>query len=749
MSDNPFYRLAPFIQEFIYAQNWTELRAVQVEACRVIFDTDAHLLLATGTASGKTEAAFLPVLTLLEQDPAHSVAVLYIGPTKALINDQFLRLNDLLKAADIPVSHWHGDVARREKQRLLKSPAGVLQITPESLESLLVNRSTQLVDLLGDLRFVIIDEVHVFMGSDRGRQILCQLARLSRYMRAEPRRIGLSATLGDYAGAEEWLRAGTKRPVITPALEGGPRRVRLAVEHFVVPDDTATTGSAGAVEVIGGTAEPPGEGGEDDLPAPTYYRHVYNASAGRKCLIFANSRAETEAIIAAMRQIAEREGQPDVYHVHHGSISAALREAAEEAMREPYAPAVVAATVTMELGIDIGQLERVVQLQAPLTVSSFLQRLGRSGRRGDPSEMWVVCREEKPATTASLPEQIPWQLLQSIAVIQLYLEERWIEPVPPVQYPFSLLYHQTMSTLAAYGELSPAALAQRVLTLPPFQAVSADDFRVLLHHLIQVDHIQQTDERGLLMGLGAEPVVRNFRFYAVFADSEEYSVKEESREIGSVVMPPPPGERFGLAGRTWEVLEVDDKRKVVFVKRVRGRASAHWTGSDGITHTKVLQRMRRVLLEEEGTYPYLQSRAAARLEEARRLGRNSGLAESNVVSLGGDRLGIFPWTGAITYRTLDRVLRRRCGDFIDTSSMGGEPPYYLVVRACDPDPAVLLRALKAIGEERITGFDLVSEGEGPEQEKYDEFVPLELLRKAFATDWLDVAGLQGEMREWG
>jgi ATP-dependent Lhr-like helicase len=128
--DHPFYQLAPFIREFIYSRGWTELRAVQVEACRVIFGTDAHLLLATGTASGKTEAAFLPILTLMDQDPPDSLGVLYIGPTKALINDQFLRLNDLLKEANFPAWHWHGDVAQSEKNRLAKNPRGVLQITP-------------------------------------------------------------------------------------------------------------------------------------------------------------------------------------------------------------------------------------------------------------------------------------------------------------------------------------------------------------------------------------------------------------------------------------------------------------------------------------------------------------------------------------------------------------------------------------------------------------------------------------------
>src|SRR6476469_7866637 len=236
MITQPFDRLAPFIQEYIYSQNWTELRTVQVEACRVIFDTDAHLLLAAATASGKTEAAFLPVLTLLHQNPSKSIGVLYISHIKALINDQFDRLNDLLKEADIPVCHWHGDVSQSRKKQLIKNPKGILQITPESLESLLINRNTELVRLFGDLRFVIIDEIHAFMGSERGCQILCQLARLSKLTQNQPRRIGLSATLGDYGLAEDWLRSGTPQSVITPEVKIGQRTLHLSLEHFYRSD---------------------------------------------------------------------------------------------------------------------------------------------------------------------------------------------------------------------------------------------------------------------------------------------------------------------------------------------------------------------------------------------------------------------------------------------------------------------------------------------------------------------------------
>jgi ATP-dependent Lhr-like helicase len=263
-------RLAPFIQEYIYSQGWADLRPVQLEACRVIFETDAHLLIAAGTASGKTEAAFWPVLTLLHDDPPTSIGAIYIGPIKALINDQFDRLSDLLKQADIPVSAWHGDIAQSRKKQVLRQPRGILQITPESLESLLINKSTELDRLFGDLRFIIIDEIHAFIGSDRGAQILCQLSRLAQITQNQPRRIGLSATLGDYGMAEDWLRSGTDRLVTTPHLPAEPRKIQLALEHF----HTASL----VVRARGDT--------RDEAFSP-YQRHLFEQSQGRKCLIFA------------------------------------------------------------------------------------------------------------------------------------------------------------------------------------------------------------------------------------------------------------------------------------------------------------------------------------------------------------------------------------------------------------------------------------------------------------------------------
>ncbi|NET70209.1 MAG: DEAD/DEAH box helicase [Sphaerospermopsis sp. SIO1G2] len=720
MRKDTFSKLAPFIQEYIYHSNWTELRPVQIAACEVIFNTNSHLLIAAATATGKTEAAFLPILTLLHQKPSHSIGVLYISPIKALINDQFNRLNDLLKTADISAYSWHGDVSQNRKNKLLKNPQGILQITPESLESLLINKHQELERLFADLRFIVIDEIHAFMGSERGDQIICQLQRLAKFTKIEPRRIGLSATLGDYSLAENWLSSGTEQVTITPKIADAKRNIKLAIEHFFL---------------------------HKDIDKSDYDQYIFNLTKSRKCLIFANNRTQTESIIFSLRNIAKSVGFPDIYHVHHGSIAPSLRQTAENAMCEPNTPAVTAATLTLELGIDIGYLERVIQLESPLSVASFLQRLGRSGRRGETADMRFICGEEKPLSEDDLPVQIPWQLLQSIAIIQLYLESRWIEPIKPIKYPFSLLYHQTMSILAAQGKISPAVLAQEIFKLPPFTNLSQDDYKILLRYLIDINHIQKTEHNKLMIGLAGERIVNRFQFYAVFADNQEYTVKQGVTEIGSIVTPPAVGNQFGLAGKSWEVLEVDFKKKVILVQQVEDKANIYWRGSSGNIHEKILQKMRQVLLEDT-EYSYLQKNAKLRLQEVRNLVRKTGLAQNNIIQLSKNKCCIFPWMGTVGYRTLERLINCFCRESLEISSIGGINPYYLTLKVPQDKFAKIHAEIVGLCEQRITAEHLVSHAEAPKLQKYDQFIPDELLRKAFLNDYLDMEEMKRVVLEW-
>ena len=231
-----FDRYAPFIQDYIYRSGWTSLRAVQEAAGKAIFDSDDNVLISASTASGKTEAAFFPILSILEDDPSSSVGVLYIAPLKALINDQFERLDELCLEAGIRVTKWHGEASMSKKSKLLKKPEGILQITPESLESLLINKHGEIPSLFCDLRFIVIDEIHSLLRADRGLQTFCQIERLCRIAECDPRRIGLSATIGDPEAAGEFLSSGSSRKTIIPQFDKGKEVWRLSMEHFFKTD---------------------------------------------------------------------------------------------------------------------------------------------------------------------------------------------------------------------------------------------------------------------------------------------------------------------------------------------------------------------------------------------------------------------------------------------------------------------------------------------------------------------------------
>ena len=615
---NIFDRYAPFVQDFIYRNSWESLRAIQVAAGDAIFNTDENVLLSASTASGKTEAAFFPILTLFSEDMPKSVGAIYIGPLKALINDQFMRLNDLCEEAEIPVWHWHGDVSASHKAKLLKNPSGILQITPESLEALLLHKHAAIAKLFGDLRFIVIDEVHSLMRGDRGGQTLCLIERLSKAAGVNPRRIGLSATIGDLEETGKFLASGTGRGTVIPRIEAKGVKWRLSMEHFYISGKQSADGKEPkeALPVLENATDTAPENADPGLG------YVFEHTRGKKCLVFVNSREECEAVTTTLRSYCEAKHEPNRFLIHHGNLSQSFRETAEAAMKDDDFSMTTVTTATLELGIDIGRLERAFQIDAPFTVSSFLQRMGRTGRRDLPPEMWFVMREEQPEPRAMLPETIPWTLIQGISLVQLYLEERWVEPPKLDRLPYSLLYHQTMCTLASCGEMTPAALASRVLTLSYFHRITKDDFRIMLRHLLETDHIQRTENGGLILGLAGEREVNSFKFYAVFKENEEYTVRSDSQVLGTIVKPPPPGEKIAIAGQVWVVTEVDHKHHLVYCEEVKGKVPAYFGECPGDINTKVLERMRESLRENK-TYPYVMANAAARLEHASHTAVNS------------------------------------------------------------------------------------------------------------------------------
>ncbi|MCL2530536.1 MAG: DEAD/DEAH box helicase [Oscillospiraceae bacterium] len=577
-----FERLSPWIQAHIFRKGWSQLRPVQLAAAAVLFGSEDHLLLSSGTASGKTEAAFLPPLTLLGDDEL----IVYVSPLKALINDQFTRLQPLLKEGKVSVTRWHGEASPAQKQTFLRQPKGLLQITPESLQSLLLNHQHDCARIFARLRFVVIDEVHYFMASPRGLQLQCLLAQVERLAGCSPRRIGLSATLGDAQAAQNWLQGSTTRPVAHPHAQEPPRKLQISM-RYVAPDDDSLNET------------------------------LYRATLGKKAIVFANSRLQTEQTAQQLKAIAAQRGTPDVYRVHHGSVAAALRQNTERDMKSSDRALVTCATVTLELGLDIGDLQRIVQLSAPLSVASLTQRIGRCGRKGQPAELVFLLQDDGE-------EDICWPLVQAIAMLQLYLKHKWVEPVRPPLQPFDLLYHQSMCAVAAAGEISPPKLAQQVLTLPAFAQISQDDFRTLLRHLIDIDHLRRSETGGLVIGFAAEPIVTSRDFLSVFTAPQDYTVKAGEKIIGSVGRAYRAGERFALAGCSWQVKSLHATQREILVQPSKGAAATKWTSYAGeALHPVVLQRMQQVLTSDEN-YAYLDQNSRATLQAMREAFRRGG-----------------------------------------------------------------------------------------------------------------------------
>ena len=737
-----YSRYAPFIQDYIYRSGWKTLRAVQNAAGDAIFNSDENVLLTASTASGKTEAAFFPILTLLDENPSSTVGVLYIAPLKALINDQFERLNGLCEEAGIAVTRWHGDVSQSQKRKLIKKPSGILQITPESLESLLINKHMEIPSLFGDLRFIVIDEIHSLLRGDRGGQTFCLIERLCRMAECSPRRVGLSATIGNPAEAGKFLAAGSGKGTLIPEFDGGKEVWRLSMEHFFNTPPQADEGKEPEI-----TAPKPEEA-TDTAPvaADPGIGYIFEHTRGKKCLVFTNSREECESVCQNLRHYCEINGEPDRFLIHHGNLSASYRESAEEEMKDDDSLMSVCATATLELGIDIGRLERAFQIDAPFTVSGFLQRMGRTGRRGNPSEMRFVMREDHPEARAMLPEMIPWYLIQGIALVQLYAEERFVEPPRTEKMPFSLLYHQTMSTLASCGEMTPAELASRVLPLSVFRRITKDDYRILLKHLIETDHINRTENGGVILGLTGEKIVNNYKFLAVFQENIEYTVHSGSEELGTIVKPPPAGEKIAIAGRVWAVDEVDHKRREVYCTLVKGNIPAYFGDVAGDIHTHILERMKGVLSEEKN-YPYLMRHAVCRLADARKTFLNAGIMQKPLVSLGGKMRVLFPWLGTYSFIALERFLKLKCAKRLGLKGLSPARPYYLqfTMQASDEE------FYKIVSEEASKDFDpmdLLYPEENPVFEKYDEYLPAELVRKGFACGVLDVEGMKKRVLEW-
>lgn len=711
--ENTFERLASFVQEFVYRQGWKELRALQAQAIDAIFDTNTDIIITTGTASGKTEAAFLPILSLIAAEPAGSVRALYIGPLKALINDQFRRLELLCEAGNIPIHRWHGDVGSNQKSDLVEHPGGVLQITPESIESLFINKTNHLHRLFGGLRFIVVDEVHSFIETDRGVQLRSQLQRIEKYATSlRPRRIGLSATVGNLEIARQWLNPGepTNVQVINPEVPVAP--VRLSHLHFTLT--------------------------KEDIPTELI-EDLYSLTRNRRALIFCNSRRNVEILTAQLNRRCNRDRVPEHYLPHHGSISKEIREDAEKRMRDEDRPASIVCTNTLELGIDVGQLDLAVQVDSTHTVMSFVQRLGRTGRRQDANRiMQIYTSELEPEAGDEFYERLPFPLLKALAVVDLFLEG-WLEPPLERTVAYNVLYHQILSRLVETHGSTPKDLVGHFLESNVFPGVIPQDYADLLKHLGSIDQIEQMETGELILGLAGEKIVRSKDFYAVFSTPPEWDVFYKERSLGRITPRPDlqPGTCLLLVGRLWEVKEIFTDKQQVMVIPAKEAHDVMFLGS-GIPemHPKIAQRVRELLLSEK-PFSYLDANGVRTFSDARRLGEEWEIGQKRIFEAG-DKWILLPWTGTRAARTLQYGLQL-CG-------LNAEFPMMMF-------PWILAVEKSSLNEARDQFIDRLQDAEtagfGVEDivrslsidslriHKFDEFLPDELVRKRAIQEWLD------------
>ncbi len=634
-----FDLLARPVQKWVRAQGWTELRDVQARAIETIHGKEADVIIAAATAGGKTEAAFLPLVSEALQTPQPGTGrgfdILYVGPLRALINDQHQRLQSLCVDAEIEVTPWHGDVSQSVKGRAMKSPSGVLLITPESLEALFVRRGPMIPGLFGGVRAVVVDELHTLLDSDRGVHLRSLLTRLELAASRRIRRIGLSATLGDMDLARVHLRPEEPDAVHLLEAQGGDAELRVQLRGYL----------------SGGDAE---RAAEDEVA-----RHLFEKLRGANNLVFAGARQNVEAYTDRLARRSEAESLPQEFYAHHANLSKEHREFVEHRLKEGRHPTTAVCTSTLELGIDIGDVECVAQVGAPFTVAGLRQRLGRSGRReGKASVLRQYAVEAKLDRDSNIVDRLRLGLVRSVAMIDLLIEG-WCEPPRSQSLHLSTLVHQILSVVAERGGASAKRLYVVLCEKGPFTAVTQEVFLRVLRRLGEPDIglLEQADDGTLLLGGKGEKLVEHYSFYAVFMTPEEYRVLREGSDIGTLPVDNvlAKGMTIILSGRRWEVLGVDDIEKVITVTPSAAGRPPVFGGDPGDVHDRVINRMKTVF-EEERSPVYLDDTARELLGEARREYERLGLRDLRILKSGAGEAVLATWAGTTKTWTLGLVL---------------------------------------------------------------------------------------------
>ncbi|MEI7579026.1 MAG: DEAD/DEAH box helicase [bacterium] len=610
---NAFDLLKDPIKQYIWRLGWRKFFPIQESAVKYITTTKDNYILSSRTASGKTEAAFLPAINQIE-NWNNGIKILYISPLIALINDQFERIEKLSEHLDIKITKWHGEANITQKLKLVKSPEGILLITPESIEAMFDNHPENIKVLFQNLEFVIIDEIHSFLGTSRGKHLQSLLDRLSMINTQLIRFIGLSATLSE--DTYNYCKSFFPSNYPTKILLDNDRNL-LSVSTYYFESEKSIL----PIELI---------------------ENIYEKTQKHKALIFPNTRGRTEDIAVRLKMIAAKKGGHSNYFAHHASIDRDIREFVEKFAKSSSSLCFgICCTSTLELGIDIGSVDTVVQVDSTFSIASLVQRLGRSGRIEHKSNLLLYATN-------------PWSLLQSIACIELY-KEKFIEPINDINFPMDVLLQQVLSTLKQYSGMVESELLEKFKKNFAFTKIQPEDTKILIDSLVQKGIIEKTGQE-LIIGLEGERIVNKKDFYSLFESEDNFKVDFRGRIIGELPLSPQivVNENVFLGADIWKIREVDLETKKIFVIRAKDGKIPKFFGSGGEIHPNIRLKMLSILLEKE-IPSYLDPKGIVALKELRQkfqmLKINNILTDRPVLQTD-TKFNFFSFTGSKINRTI-------------------------------------------------------------------------------------------------
>jgi ATP-dependent Lhr-like helicase len=564
------------IRKYIRDRRWESLRPIQAAAISKIISTDNNYILASRTASGKTEAAFLPILSKADFNKT-GVQVLYISPLIALINDQFFRIEDLCKDLEIAVTKWHGEAKKSLKTSLIKNPNGIVLITPESLEAMFVNAPYNVATLFGNLNYIVIDEIHSFLGVDRGLQLMSLLSRIQQVNKSKIITIGLSATIGD----ENYIEA---------------KRLTGDIENTkVLLDRTKKETEAKFKYFFNSTAE----------LSLDLLKDLYKETCSHKVLIFPNSRGRTEEVAVKLRKISDKLNGHKFYYSHHSSVDKEIRESIEHfAKNNERFNFCISCTSTLELGIDIGTVDKIVQIDSTHSVASLVQRVGRSGRKEGEKSIVNIYATDK------------WSLLQSLACWLLYKAD-FLEPIKTAKKPYDILLHQLLSIVKQLSGCSKNELLKRLKTNSAFQLFEDFEINSMIEEAIKSDYLEVI-QHELILGIEGEKIVNTREFYSVFKTEPNFKVIFSGKKIGDIPFSPQIkiDENILLAAKIWKIVDIDfNAGKIIVIPALDGKKPMFFGGGGNI-HPRIREEMLRILKSDE-VYQELDKNSNSVLEELR------------------------------------------------------------------------------------------------------------------------------------